>query len=415
MLLARNRDFRLFISAAGVSNLGDGISALALPWLATLITRDPALIGMVAAAQRLPWLLFALPAGVVTDRVDRQRLMVRADLLRMCLTFGIVALIVSAPALPLPDQAGGATGLIAGLAAVAFLLGTAEVFRDNAAQTAMPQVVDKRDLEAANGQLWSVEQVMGQFIGPPVAGLLIALAIPVPFLVDAASFGIAAALIACISMRKVVLAPLTGGFFRQFAEGVRWIRGHRTILTFAVMLSALNFVTFGSIAILVLLSQEVLGLGPAGHGLLLATGAGGSVIGSLTGPRIVAALGGRATILLSLAMFVPAFLGLALAASPVMAGAALALMWCFGMVWNIVTVSLRQRVIPAELLGRVNSIYRFFGWGSIPLGAMAAGLAVSLAEPGLGRETALRLPYVAGAVVSLGLLGFAALRLRIEE
>ena len=90
------RNFRLLFSASAVSNLGDGVSALAVPWLATLITRDPMLIAAVAFATRLPWLLFSIPAGVWTDRVDRRRLMVQADLFRMLLTFGIVAMILSA-------------------------------------------------------------------------------------------------------------------------------------------------------------------------------------------------------------------------------------------------------------------------------------------------------------------------------
>lgn len=413
MLLARNRNFRLFFSAAGITNLGDGISALAFPWLATLITRDPFLIGLVAAAQRFPWLFFALPAGVITDRVDRRLLLVRADLFRMILTFGVVTLILSAPPLPLADGAAQAWPMILGLSAAAFLLGTAEVFRDNAAQTAMPQIVEDKDLEQANGQLWSIEQIMGQFIGPPVAGLLIALSVPLPFAFDAVTFGVAAALVWWVTMRDVPLSR-ADGFWTAFREGAAWMASRPIILRFAVMLGVLNFVTFGSIAILVLFSQEVLGLSAAGHGLLLSAGALGAVLGSLTGPRIAATLGGRRTILLALAMFTPAFLGVGLSNSAILCGASLMLMWSFGMVWNIVTVSLRQRMIPPELLGRVNAIYRFFGWGSIPLGALAAGACVSLAEPSLGREMALRLPFLIAALTSAGLLIYAALRVQFD-
>ncbi len=89
-ILLRNRNYRLVFSAAAISNLGDGVSALAFPWLATLVTRDPMLIALVAFATRLPWLLFALPAGVLTDRADRRQLMVRADLFRLILTAGVI-------------------------------------------------------------------------------------------------------------------------------------------------------------------------------------------------------------------------------------------------------------------------------------------------------------------------------------
>ena len=86
--LLRNPRYRLFLGAAGAANLGDGIGALAFPWVATLLTRDPAWIAFVAFAGRLPWLLLALPAGVITDRADRRRLIARADAARAALAVG---------------------------------------------------------------------------------------------------------------------------------------------------------------------------------------------------------------------------------------------------------------------------------------------------------------------------------------
>lgn len=414
-LIAANRNFRLLFSATAVSNLGDGISALAFPWLATLITRDPFLIAAVAAATRLPWLLFSLPAGVITDQFDRQRLMVGADILRMLLTLAVVGLILAAPPMPLADSATQALPLIAGLCAAAFLLGSAEVVRDNAAQTALPSVVDKTELEQANGQLWSIEQIMGQFVGPPVAGLLIAIAVPVPFLVDAASFGIAAFMIWQIAMLPKVHAATTRGFWQPMLEGAIWIKGNPLILRLALMLGVLNFVTMMSATMLVLLSQEIMGLDATGHGLLLTAGAAGGVAGGLIGPKLVKKFGSQACVFGALAIFPLPFLLLALTSSPWLAAFALFLEMSAGMTWNVVTVSLRQRTIPDELLGRVNSIYRFFGWGSIPLGALFAGTLVALLETSLGREEALRVPYYFGAIVSVLLLLYASARLRFQS
>lgn len=414
-LIAANRNFRLLFSATAVSNLGDGISALAFPWLATLITRDPFLIAAVAASTRAPWLLFSLPAGVITDQLDRQRLMVSADVLRTLLTLAVVGLILSAPPMPLADTASEALPLIAGLCAAAFLLGSAEVVRDNAAQTALPSVVDKTQLEQANGQLWSIEQIMGQFVGPPVAGLLIALAVPVPFLVDAASFAIAAFLIWQIAMIPKVQAVATRGFWKPMREGVTWIRGNPLILRLALMLGVLNFVTMMSATMLVLLSQEIMELDAAGHGLLLTAGAAGGVTGGLVGPRLVKRFGAQACVFGALAIFPFPFLLLALTNSPWLAGLALFLEMSAGMTWNVVTVSLRQRTIPDALLGRVNSIYRFFGWGSIPLGALFAGALVSFLEAPMGREEALRVPYYVGAAVSVALALYATARLRFPR
>ena len=147
-LLIRNRNYRLLFAAGALTNLGDGMVALALPWLATMLTRDPVAIAAVAAAGRLPWLIFAVPAGVIVDRTDRRKLIARADLLRAALVGAILVLALSGPS-------SAAVWLLAGLA---FLLGAAEVLRDNAAQTMLPSIVRHDDLEAANGQLWSAEQ-----------------------------------------------------------------------------------------------------------------------------------------------------------------------------------------------------------------------------------------------------------------
>src|SRR3546814_3572925 len=144
-LLVSNRSYRLLFSASAIPNLGDGVSALAFPCLATLLTRVPALIALVAFATRLPWFLFAIPAGVLVDRRDRRRLIVQADTFRLLLTAGVIALVFSVPSFP-PDE--GATTLILALSVLAFLLGSAEVVRDNAAQTVLPSIVAKRELRS---------------------------------------------------------------------------------------------------------------------------------------------------------------------------------------------------------------------------------------------------------------------------
>lgn len=404
-LLRTNRNFRLLFSSSLVTNLGDGVSALALPWFATLLTRDPVLIGLVAAAQRLPWLLFALPAGVWTDRADHRRLIARADLLRCGLTLGIVALALSA-------QVQGQ--VIWPLALLAFLLGSAEVLRDNAAQTILPRVVAPADLERANGQMWSAEQVTGQFIGPPLAGVLIGLGIAVPFGFDAATFAVASLLVWLIVLPPRA-APAPQRFFAALREGAVWIWAHKTILHLALMLGCVNFLHIGCFTILVLYAQEVLGLTALGHGLLLTCGAAGGVIGGLVAPRVAARLGMRASLVAAMAVFLGGYLLLALWASPLVAGFALFVEAMASMLWNVVTVSYRQRMIPGEILGRVNSIYRFFGWGSMPLGALFGGAMVAMAAEPLGRDIALRLPFVVAAAGMTLLCLIVAFRLRLDR
>ncbi|MFY0635398.1 MAG: MFS transporter [Vannielia sp.] len=404
MLIARNRNFRLLFSSTSVSNLGDGVSAMAVPWLASLLTRDPLLIALVPFAASLPWMLFAIPAGALVDRSDRQALMVRADILRMLLTVGIVAL-----ALRMPE--GGGAGPVLALAGLAFLLGSAEVVRDNAAQTFLPAVVEPGDLETANGQLWSAEQVAGHFIGPPLAGFLIAWAVPAPFVLDAVTFALAAWLVWAIATPRRVL-PARRRLREELAEGWRWLRGQALLLRLAVMLGLINFMHMMWLTVLVLFSQEILGLNAAGHGLLLAVGACGAVLGGMLGPRVSGRLGATATVRLALCLMPLPFFMIGLGAHPVLAGLALFMEAVAGMLWNIVTVSWRQRMIPDALMGRVNALYRFFGWGMMPLGALAGGAVVALAEPGLGRELALRMPYVIGGTGMFMLACYGAARLR---
>jgi MFS family permease len=408
-LLRRNRSFRLIFSASAVSNLGDGVSALALPWLASLFSRDPMLIAMVAVAQRLPWFLFALPAGVWTDRADRRLLMVRADLVRLVLALGIVALILAAPPLPLPEGQGGP--MIAVLSLLAFLIGTAEVLRDNSAQTVLPQLVAKDDLETANGQLQSAEQVMGQFAGPPLAGLLIGLGVALPFGFDAATFAVAAGLVWLIPLPPRT-ASAGAPFLAALKEGFVWMRAHPAILRLALMLSAFNLIYTASLTMLVLYGQEVLGLSAFGYGLLLTLGAAGGVAGGLLSPVIAARLGARQSLLAAVAVFTLCQLGLGLTASVPLAAGLLFFDAFGGILWNVVTVSYRQRVIPDDILGRVNAIYRFFGWGMMPAGALAGGALVAGFEPVLGREAALAVPFLFAAGGGLGLFAYAALRLR---
>lgn len=410
-LLRQNRNFRLIFAATGITNLGDGVSALALPWLASLLTRDPFMIGLVAMAGQLPRFLFTLPAGVLTDRADRRRLMVRADLLRFALTLGLVWMVLSLPALP--ASPGPGSGVVLSLSLLSFLLGTAEVLRDNAAQTLLPSIVPAQALEQANGQLWSIEQIAGQFIGPPLSGALIALSIALPFGFDATTFLVAAALVWLIALPPRP-DPTPQGFWPALAEGMRWFLGHAQVLRLALVLGLFNFLYMMGLTILVLYSQEILGLSAFGHGILLTISAAGGVIGGMIGPVVAARIGNRASLLVGLAGFVASSAILALAVTPWMAAIALFCESVTGMIWNIVTVSWRQRHIPAHLLGRVNSIYRFFGTGTLPLGALAGGALVAALAPDLGRDLALRTPFAVAALLATVLTIYSALRLRLD-
>lgn len=411
-LLVRNRNYRLLFASGALTNLGDGLVALALPWLATVLTRDPVAIAAVAAASRLPWLIFSLPAGVVADQVDRRKLIARADLLRAALVGAILWLALGATNAAHDNTAPIHAASVWILVVLAFLLGAAEVLRDNAAQTILPDIVHSEDLEAANGQMWSIEQLTGQFVGPPLAGLLIAASIALPFGLDVAALVAAAGLVWLIS-----LAPrpaISHDFRTALKEGITFMRRDALLLRLAIVLGCANFLAMGTMTVQVLFAQDVLGLTAAQYGFVLSVAALGAITGSLAAPRLTRHLGTQTCLLLSIGGWAVGYASIGVTSSAISMAVALFGVMACAMLWNVITVSWRQRRIPTELLGRVNSIYRFFGWGSMPLGALAAGTLVAQLTAPLGVETALRAPFLLAATLCLCLLAYAWLRLRLD-
>ena len=392
-------------TASVVSNLGDGISAVAYPWLATVLTRDPLLIAGVGVATRLPWLLFSLPAGVYVDRSDRRRLMIACNASRFLLT-AVVALAVLFDVINLPV-----------LYLTAVLLGVAEVLYDNASQTILPSVVPAERLERANGNLWGAEVVMNQFVGPPLGGFLIAVGLALPFGIDAVTFAASAALIAALAgsfrpRAEAAEATAARSLRGEMAEGMRWLWSHRLLRTLAITLGIMNGMGMAVFAIEVLFVQEILLLDARGFGFLFIAGAIGGVLGSQLAPTVTKRIGPGPSLYLCL-LAGGVTLGVnGLTSNPWVFGAMFVVFSFTAVVWNVITVSLRQTVIPDRLLGRVNSVYRFFGWGSMPIGSLIGGLLVTLGTALAGREFGLRLPFLVAAVVHF--LTFAVVGARLS-
>ena len=235
-----SRYWKLWVASV-TSNLGDGLAAIAYPWLASAITRDGFKLGLVALATRLPWLVLSLPAGVITDRVDRRRVIVTMDSARFLLTAAVAVVVaVNADVLgaaesPAPNE----TLLLAVLVVAAFLLGSAEVLRDNSAQTILPAIVDKDLLEKANGRLWGAEMVMNSFVGPPLAGVRIGVSLALPFFVHSGTFAVAAALVFLIGGRFAAPRhePTRRPSFRaDLREGFAWLWRHPLFRPMAISL-----------------------------------------------------------------------------------------------------------------------------------------------------------------------------------
>jgi MFS family permease len=361
-------DFAKLWTANAVSNLGDGVTLVAGPLLAASLTRDPRLVAGLVVAQRLPWLLFSLLSGALVDRLDRRRVMVTVDAARAA-AIGVLGVAVVADAASLPL-----------LYAVFFALGTAETLFDNAAVSILPAVVPKDQLARANGRLLGAQMVANELVAPPLGGLLFAAAAAVPFLLDAGSFAAAAALVAAMGGRFRVERPEGGAattLRAEIAEGVRWLARHRLLRVLAVAIALMNFTLSAALSIFVLYAQERLGLGPVGYGVLLASLAVGGITASLVAERVIGWLGPATVLRLGLVIESSTHLVLALARSPLLVGAVTAVFGFHAMTWSVISVSLRQELIPPRLLGRVNSAYGLFGVGSLALGAVAGGMVAA--------------------------------------
>ena len=370
--------------ATGVNTIGDGAFAAVVPLLAVTITRDPRLVSVVSAATYLPWLLLSLPAGALVDRHDRVGLMWRSQAIQAVIV-GVLAVLAAFGQIGIPV-----------LAIMAFGLGTCEIVFANAAQAILPDIVAKPLLHRANGNQQTITTIGYQFLGPPIGSLLFAVAVALPFGMDAASFALSAALLATLprrGRRQTEHPPMR----TAIADGLRWLTRHRLLRTLAVLLGVNTFCGQLGNVTLVLLATQTLRLDARGYGLLLAGAAIGSLLGGLVSARVVRRAGALPSLLTALAVNVVVFVGIGLSPNAIVLGALLAVNGFVITLWNIVTVSLRQQIVPSEMLGRVNSVYKMLGWGLIPLGALAGGL--------VAHAFGLRAPYpVAGVLRGIALL-----------
>jgi len=376
-------------TASAISNFGDGVRLTALPLLASTLTRDPGTIAGVFFASSAPWLLFALTAGALVDRLDRRHTMWTMQVVRMALMVVLTVVVVA-------DL--GSTPMLVTLYIVSFFLGIGEVIFDNAAQAIMPAVVRKDQLQVANGRLYAVEEATNRFAGPPVGSFLFAAAAALPFIVDAATFGVGAVLIFSMTGSYAPARGASAGttsIRHEIAEGLRWLWQHRILRTLGVMTGVSNLTHSATYAIFVLYALEILELSEWGFGVILAASAVGGLAGGLVAPGLARFFGdGKSfyiiTITAAISEAIIGFTSNAIVVALAMIAFGMGAMW-----WNVIAVSLRQSVVPDQLLGRVNSVYRLLAWGTMPLGAAIGG--------GLARLFGLRAPYFFSAIV-LGLL-----------
>lgn len=380
--------WRLF-SASAVSNIGDGVLVGALPLLAARATDSELSVGLMSAFFTLPWLVLSLPVGAVVDRADPRRVMLVTDLGRAALVAGLAI------------TAAVADVDIWMLWVLALGLGVGEVFFDSASQAIVPAVVGADQLERANGWRYSAELVGNTFVGMPLGSVLFAAAVWLPFGIDAASFAVAAVLVATLPSRRRSAAARHDAdaaprpsITADIADGFRWLRGHGLLRDLAVALAVANLAFAMVESTFVLYLTREIGVDERLFGLTVAAmGIGGAVAGLAAG-RVIDVVGRRWTIVAVAALPVLTMALLAGATDPwVVVGLVMA-QSVLVTVWSVAAVSLRQHLVPEHLFGRVNGVFRWLSWGAMPVGAVAGGA--------IAQATSLRGPYVAGAWLLAG-------------
>jgi len=362
--LRRNRDFVLLQIGQALSTVGSEASGIAYTLLVLALTGSPAKAGLASFARLVPYALFALPAGVASDRFNRKWLMIWADIVRV---LALGSLGVSA-----------ATGHVTffQILMVAFVEGTMFVIFNIAEIGAVRSVVPALQLQRA----FATEQARMSTVylaGPPLGGALFGLARSLPFLVDAVSYAFSTGTL--LAMRTPFQEEReereTAGLLTQVKEGLAWLWGHAFLRTCALLFVGGNFL-FGALELILIVAAKRQGYSPAViGGLVSATGAF-SLLGSIAAPRFLRLLPMRTVLVLSawLSLGIVAFV---IEPNVIVLVAGTAPLIFFNPTVNAMVIGYRVAIVPDRLQGRVNSVARSLALLAFPLGPVAAGLLLA--------------------------------------
>lgn len=377
-----------------LADFGDGIRLAAFPLLAAEVTSAPAAVAAVTAVQGLPWIAFGLGAGAVIDRQNLRTVMVAVDMARAVVIAALaVAVITGAASLAL-------------IYVAAFVTGLGSLVRDTAAATALPRLIERRDLEYANGRLITGRLIGNELAGPAAGGWLFGVAAALPFAVNAGGLGVSVLLLLTLPS---VFAPrprpsLTTGPLKttliDIRAGVAWLRRDRPLRALVGATSLVAGADGAYLAVLVLYVTEVLHRSPMTYGLLLGLGAVGGIAAGSGTARLVRRLGVGRIMAASMLVMAGAQLALGLTSNLIITGVALIGSGGAFAVFNVTSVSMRQRRAPAELLGRANSVYLTVGRSAEATGGLLGG--------GIAAFAGIQAPILAGVPLILAAAAITA-------
>ncbi|MCU1411184.1 MAG: hypothetical protein JWR04_1891 [Rhodoglobus sp.] len=363
------RAFANIFTANLASSLGDGIVRTAMPLLAARLTDDPFLISLVAALALLPWLFFAIPAGILIDRIDRRRALALAQAVRTALAALMFVLVLTG------------TLTIWWLYLVVFVYGVFETVYDGAIRAVVPSIVGKGNLPRANSRIEAGELVVQNFLSGPVTSALFAVSVLIPVGINGLVFalaGVLALLLPLAASGKQFTAATESeprvAWYRQFVDGFRFIMANKQLRTLWFFSTFCGIVSSAALATFVLFVLDTLSVPEPLFGVFLLAGAVGGLAGAVLTSRLKARLG--TGLAMAIATTVSGLFILTSGLLPVVWAAAISFALSSGAitVWNILVMSLRQSIIPGRLLGRVHGTWRTLLWGTMPLGSLIGGI-----------------------------------------
>jgi MFS family permease len=354
--------FRWLLGSSWLTNLGDGVAAAAGPLLVASLTHDPLLVSAAALLRWAPPLVFGLWAGALSDRHDRRRIVLTANVARVVLLIALVALVATRT-----------VTVYAALIALG-LLATAEVFADNTSATLAPMLIGRDDLALANARLQTGFITLNQLAGPPIGAALFAIGAAWPFAGETVLVAAAVLMLTRLRLPPSSFAGAGSGILRDIAFGFRWTVRHPAVRTLVLTILIFN-VTFGAAwSVLVLYATQRLGLGAIGFGLLSTVSAVGGLAGTALYGWITRRVSLGNVMRAGLIIETLTHLGLALTRSGWVASAIFFVFGAHAFVWGTTSITVRQRAVPTELQGRVNSVNTIGVYGGLVLGSAVGGV-----------------------------------------
>ncbi len=365
-------------AAFTATNLADGLSLTAFPLLAIELTDDARLIALVTVFRFVPFVLVGLPAGVLLDRFDRRRIAVIAQLGRGAAVGGLAV----------ATAADRASVLL--LVATAFAVGVGEVLTDGGLPALVRELVRVDQLEVANGRFSATQTVSNIFVGPPLGALLFQLRPALPFAVSVGLFVGATVLLARIPGRFLASSagdePASDGngsgdaegwlrrLVTEISVGLQYVWRHPVLRPMAFTVMAFSFVGQATNAVFVVLVTERFGIGGIGFGVLISLQGAVAVAMSVVVARLIGRVGHSGSMRFAVITFTASSLLFGFTTAVALAALASLVKGLADPAWNVVTNTVRQRLVPDEVFGRMMTAYLFIAWSMNPVGAFAGGV-----------------------------------------